>query len=125
MDITEITREKERLLSALSFFGVPEQKIELYQDIIENVAWMKYKLDETRATIKNSSVAIPYDNGGGQTGIRENPLFKGYQGLFKSYMSGMNQILALLPDEVAEEVVEEEKPPTVLELIRNKHQGTA
>lgn len=126
MTIEEIERkvqeEKEQIISVLSFFCVPEKKIELYKPIIENVVWMGIKLDEARDTIKNSQLAISYDNGGGQKGIRENPLFKGYNSLWKSYTAGMGQILSLIP-EVEPEAKEEakEKQQTMLELIRSKH----
>ena len=96
----------------------------MLDSVIDNTAWMKAKLDDTREQIRNTSVAIPYDNGGGQTGIRENPLFKGYSGLWKSYMSGMNTIMASLPREMVEQEAEKiEQPKTVLQLVREKHKG--
>lgn len=118
--------EVERLKRLLFNCGVSEDKVNLIETVIENTAYMKVKLDETRETIKTSKVVIPYDNGGGQKGLRENPLFKGYESLFKSYMSGMKQILDILPKQ-AEEVKSEEleKPQTMLELVRNKHRKEA
>lgn len=114
--------EQERLTNELVRAGVSEERIELLKTIIENTAWMKQKLDETRETIKNTAVAIPYDNGGGQKGIRENPLFKGYESLFKSYMAGMSKLLDLLPPQTAKEIeAEVEAPKTVLQLVRKKH----
>ena len=99
---------------------VSENRREALKPIIENVAWMKEKLDDAREKIAESSVAIPYDNGGGQTGIRENPLYKGYESLWKSYMAGMDRILSDLPDEEIKKE-ELEKPKTMLELVREKH----
>ena len=92
-----ITAEKQRLTALLFSCGVSQNRIELLESVIENTAWQKIKLDDAREAIKGSSVAIPYDNGGGQTGIRENPLFKGYESLWRSYMAGMNKILECLP----------------------------
>lgn len=116
------TMEVERLKSLLFDYNIPEKKIGFLEDVINNVAWMKVKLDEARAAIKTSNVVIPYNNGGGQKGMRENPLFKGYESLFKSYMNGMQQILNVLPKQVAEETKEEiEKPQTMLDLVRAKH----
>ena len=118
--------EKQRLTSLLFSCGITEERVKLLDSIIENTAWMKAKLDEAREAIKNTSVAIPYDNGGGQTGIRENPLFKGYEGLWKSYMAGMNVIMSVLPREVVEKEAEEiETPKTVLQLVRAKHGKSA
>lgn len=115
------TTEAERLKSLLLDCGVSENYISLLDTIIVNTAYMKAKLEDARAAIKTSNVVIPYDNGGGQTGLRENPLFKGYEALFKSYMSGMKQILDSLPPS-AEAVVKEEteKPQTILELVKAK-----
>ena len=120
------TVEAERLRSLLFDCGVDEKRIELIQTLIENTAWMKAKLDDAQRAIKTSSVCVPYDNGGGQTGIRENPLFKGYEGLFKSYMAGMKVILSTLPPQAeAVRKQEIEKPKTMLELVRDKHRKEA
>lgn len=114
--------EAGRLRALLFNCGVNQTYVDFLETTIENTAWMKAKLDDAREQIKNTSVAIPYDNGGGQRGIRENPLFKGYENLFKSYMSGLKQILDVLPKEaVAIKDAEIEAPKTTLELIRNKH----
>lgn len=114
--------ENNRILDILTDSGVKQSRIDSLRSIIENVAWMKIKLDAARDAIKNSNVVIPYDNGGGQKGLRENPMYKGYESLWKSYMSGMDKILSCLPQPVAEtEIVEEEKPKTILEIIRERH----
>ncbi len=124
IDIEKVAREEEQRLKTLLFScGIPETRINMLGSVIENTAWMKAKLDDTREQIRNTSVAIPYDNGGGQSGIRENPLFKGYSGLWKSYMSGMNTIMGLLPREVADtEISQIEKPKTMLDAVREKHE---
>ena len=117
--------ESDRIKKLLNDCNVPESRINLLESIIENVSWMKVKLDEARELIKKSSVAIPYDNGGGQKGVRQNPIFSGYESLFKSYMAGMGKILECLPKDVAEQAVEVEKPKSVLELVRDKHKKEA
>lgn len=118
--------EKQRLTSLLFDCGVSENRIKLLSTVIENTAWMKAKLDDAREQIKNTSVVIPYDNGGGQKGIRENPLFKGYESLWKSYMTGMCRLLDCVPKQVVEEEAEKiDTPRTVLELVRNKHRKEA
>ena len=118
--------EIERIKSLLADFNVKEKRIQALDTVIENTAWMKIKLDDTKEKIGASSVVIPYDNGGGQKGLRENPLFKGYESLWKSYMSGMDKILACLPQEKAVEEAEAvEKPKTVLEMVQNRHRKQA
>lgn len=118
--------ESERLKTVLIDAGISEKRIKALEPIIENTAWMKLKLDETRELIKTSNVVIPYDNGGGQKGLRENPLYKGYESLWKSYMSGMSRILDCLPREYVEKEADKiETPKTVLELVRSKHRKEA
>lgn len=118
--LEEIERLKELMLE----FGVSENKIKIMHPVIENTAWMKVKLDEAREVVRDSSVVISYDNGGGQKGIRENPIFKGYESLWKSYMQGMKQIIDTIPQEHAEVKQEEmEKPRTMLEIVRQRKQA--
>ena len=68
---------------------------------------------------------MPYDNGGGQKGIRENPAFKGYESLWKAYMQGMNRILDTLPPEQIQAATDDIRPQTVLDSIRAKHSKPA
>lgn len=121
-----VRKEQRRITNLLKAAGVSEQSIKLREAMIGNVSWMKIKLDDAREAIKTSNIVISYDNGGGQKGIRENPLFKGYENLWRSYMNGMNSILNALP-ESAEDIKakETEKPKTMLELVRNKHKKEA
>lgn len=114
--------ELERINGLLRDAGVSDKRINLLAPVITNTAWMKAKLDDAREAIKNSNIVIAYDNGGGQRGIRENPLFKGYESLWRSYMAGMSKIIDALPVEAsAEEASAVESPRTVLEIVREKH----
>lgn len=119
---TEIKRIKDLLLE----FGIDSKKVKLLSPVIENTAWMKVKLDEAREVVQESSVVISYDNGGGQKGIRENPIFKGYEALWKSYMAGMNILINALPPEIAkEETNKVVETRTMLEVVRNRHKKEA
>lgn len=121
-----VKAEVERLRLLLLDSGVSERRVQMLDSVITNTAWMKVKLDQTREDIKTSSVVIPYDNGGGQKGLRENPLYKGYESLWKSYITGMSKILESAPQEVVQKEAEKvEKPKTVLELVRDKHKKEA
>ena len=114
--------EQNRITRILNDAGISERRMQTLAPIIENVSWMRAKLDDSRQLIKNSNIVVPYNNGGGQKGIRENPAFKGYEALWKAYMQGMNRILDTLPPEVIQEATETEiKPATVLDTIRGKH----
>lgn len=122
---TRAEQEQQRIVDLLQEVGISDKRMKLLGPIIQNTAWMKAKLDDAREAIKNSNIVISYDNGGGQKGIRENPLFKGYESLWRSYMAGMSKILESLPPEVIEQSVEVERPATMLELVRNKHRKDA
>lgn len=115
-------KEYKRIHTLLSDVGVSEKRMSIMDPVIVNTSWMKAKLDDAMEEIEQSSVVIDYDNGGGQKGIRENPLFKGYEALWKSYMLGMSKIMDCLPQEVVKQEMEVlEKPKTMLELVRSKH----
>ena len=97
--------EKKRIIAILKDAGISKRRMDMLKPVIENVSWMRAKLDDSRDLIKNSNIVMPYDNGGGQRGIRENPAFKGYESLWKAYMQGMNRILDTLPPEQIQRIV--------------------
>ena len=76
----------------------------MLSSVIENTAWMKAKLDDTREQIRNTSVAIPYDNGGGQTGIRENPAFTAYEKLLATYTKSLTALRDVIGDNAPKEL---------------------
>lgn len=116
--------EKNRIVGILTEAGISERRMQMLGPVIDNVSWMKAKLDDSRQLIKNSNIVVPYDNGGGQKGIRENPAFRGYEALWKSYMQGMNRILDTLPEEEAKALdYEDMKPQSVLSLVRDRHRS--
>lgn len=118
--------EIKRLNAVLVDANISKRRMDALKPVVENTAWMKAKLDDARETIKNSQIVISYDNGGGQKGIRENPLFKGYESLWKSYMIGMGKILDALPPEATElEEIKDAAPQTVLSMVRTKHKKEA
>ena len=119
---TRAEQERQRITDILEEAGISQRRMKMLSPIIENVSWMRAKLEDARELIKNSNVAIPYDNGGGQKGIRENPAFKGYEALWKSYLGGMAKILEALPPEQIQEATEEARPQTVLDAIRAKYE---
>lgn len=82
---------------------LPEPQRGMATDLAENVLWMAAKLEATRREIADDPVAIPYDNGGGQTGIRKNPAFDGYNSLISSYTKALKQLFDVLGIEPGEE----------------------
>ena len=92
-----IENEKKRLYMLLDRAGVTDSRRDYLEDIINNASFMRVKLEESRAEMESASLTIPYDNGGGQSGIRKNPLFEAYEALLKHYLLTMDKILAVLP----------------------------
>lgn len=120
--------EKNMIRRELKKAKISPHKMKLLETVIENTAFMKAKLDQVIEQAAMADIVVEYDNGGGQKGIRKNPIFEGYRGLWQSYMMGMGRILDAMPDEQKAEVeskVEEVKPQTVLEIIQGKRSGTA
>jgi hypothetical protein len=111
-------KEKARIKRLLKQAKTPPEKMKMLEPVIDNVSWMKAKLEDTTEQIKEGQIAIEYNNGGGQKGIRESPLFKGYEALFKTYMSGMSKIMEAMPaKDSAPEPPADVKPSTVLDAI--------
>ena len=48
------------------------------------------------------SLFVPYDNGGGQSGIREHPGFVAYNKLFTTFSRGIKQLIDLMDYEAGE-----------------------
>lgn len=82
---------------------VPKQQKDVLAPVIDNMAWQRVKLDEAREEMKEASIVCEYDNGGGQTGTRENPIFKAYINLWRAYMVGLEKYTSYLPKELQEE----------------------
>ena len=83
--------------------GVPPNLRARAFELAVNVLWMEAKLAEARAAIGKSSVAIPYDNGGGQRGIRKNPAFDGYNALMANYTKALKQLCEMLGEQEPED----------------------
>ena len=83
------------------------------RELAENVLFMRAKLKETRRDIAKQKLVIPYDNGGGQTGIRANPAFGEYQKMLNSYrlaLSDLRGILAPLAKAEQDDGAQESNP---------------
>lgn len=114
-------KERNRIRRLLKDSGADEWKIKMLAPTIENTAWMSAKLEDTIERIKDEDVAVPYNNGGGQEGIRQNPKYQGYESLWKSYISGMSQIMSVAgvqKDAKADKL----QPKSVLALVRSNQQ---
>lgn len=90
--------------------GMPDEIRTHAIELAENVFFMEGKLVETRRGLANQQVVIAYDNGGGQKGIRKNPIFEGYNQLMSNYRKTLEQLIALLKEYGATKVDEKDSP---------------
>lgn len=123
MDDNAVIEERERLESILDKADIPSQQRNALAPVIDNMAWQRVKLDETREMMKTAQVVCKYNNGGGQSGIRQNPIFKGYLELWRGYMLGLEKFTSVLPPDLQDEVAGD---ITMLEKVKKmKQKGTA
>lgn len=67
-------------------------------ELAESVLFMAKKLSEAREQMKEEALVIEYDNGGGQSGIRENPHYTAYEHLLATYSKSLRQLADILKD---------------------------
>lgn len=123
MDDNRVLQEHKRLEDLLERADVPHRQRDVLAPVIDNMAWQRIKLDETREEMKEASVVCAYDNGGGQTGTRENPIFKAYINLWRAYMVGLEKYTSYLPKELQEEAAGD--CISVLEQVKQMKKGSA
>ena len=78
--------------------GVDLKKHPNAQALCEEVLFMADKLKLSRQQMENAAIVIKYDNGGGQRGLRKNPLFEAYNSLFNSFSKGLGQLDDMLSE---------------------------
>ncbi len=108
-------RERNRLLKLVKASS-PERATAL-RPLCENVGWMKARLDIAREEIGEADLTIEYQHGKDQYGVTENPVFRAYEALFRSYVSGLVKILEALPPAEAAAAAAKETKRTQLALI--------
>lgn len=95
-------------LQKLTKDSMPDERREVLFPLMQNLAWQKVKLEDARKDLMAESLFVDYDNGGGQTGIREHPGFSAYNKLMATYTRGLKQLLdAMRPESTtADELVD-------------------
>ena len=105
MDEKSVKIERERLHELLKKAEVSERKRDSLAAVIDNMAWMRLKLDEIREALENAETIVTWRNGGEQSGTRVNPLFKAYIDLMRQYINAVKVYAACLPEEEETEMV--------------------
>lgn len=87
--------EAERLCA-----NVPEPLRHHAVELVTNVLFLEERLRADRDTLSKMASVIPYDNGGGQTGLRRNPLAIQYNANLKAYTSAFNALTSILGENI-------------------------
>lgn len=103
-----------------------EQLIEEYDgplrpqvlELAENVVFMAHKLKETREKMGHTPLVVKYDNGGGQLGYRENPVFKSYNSMASRYITALHELESIINATVV--VAGTDERPNRLKEMRTK-----
>lgn len=66
---------------------------------------LRAKVEEARKQIEKEPLTMKYNNGGGQKGVRENPIFPAYEKLLKSYQAVLTQLEGLTRTEQTDKIV--------------------
>lgn len=103
MDKGRIEKERKRLESLLNAANISQQVKNTLAPLIENLSVMRIKLEEAAGRMVDEPLVVEYDNGGGQTGIRENPFYKTYLGLWRGFLLGFEKFTSYLPADLQEE----------------------
>lgn len=118
---TKEKKEQNRLTRCLKKANVDDSRLEAIKPVIEHTSWMYVKLCEAKDQMADEPIMVEYDNGGGQTGVRENPIFKAYESLWKSYLSGVKVVVEALPGTDANDLTDKEmQPDNVLSMVKAK-----
>ena len=70
--------------------------------LIEQLKHMAYRLLEEGKKIDTEPLIIDYDNGGGQSGVRENPFYPAYEKLITTYTKTLTVAKDLIGEENTE-----------------------
>ncbi len=96
----KVASELKRL-QGITKDAIPDGQRATAMPILANLAFQKVKLDEARAALMDEGIFTSYDNGGGQSGMREHPGFAAYNKLFATFSRGVKQITDMMPGESA------------------------
>ena len=92
---TLVNKEKRRLLKL--FAGIDENKKDFVKEQINNLAWYTVSVKILQERIDETGTLIEYNNGGGQSGQKENPDVKTMLGYQKNINDITKQLTDLVP----------------------------
>lgn len=95
--VQSLYQNELKRLQRLTKDAIPDDKRTAIMPLMSNIAFLKVKLDQARVELMGESIFTEYDNGGGQSGLREHPGFSAYNKLFTTFSRGIKQITDMMP----------------------------
>ena len=92
---TLIKKEKNKLKKI--FKEIDENKLKFVMTLIDRLAWLNVSVKELEDNIDKNGTTIPYDNGGGQSGIKDNPDVKTLIQYTRNITTITKQLVDLVP----------------------------
>ena len=80
--------------AAILVEGVSEPLKARAYELALNVLWLESRLREIRA--EEVPLTVEYDHGGGQKGIKKNPVYDVFAQTFTQYRAGLSQLAELM-----------------------------
>ena len=92
---TLIKKEKNKLKRI--FKDIDENKLKFVMTLIDRLAWLNVSVKELEDNIDKNGTTISYDNGGGQSGIKDNPDVKTLIQYTRNITTITKQLVDLVP----------------------------
>lgn len=87
--------EKEKLMTI--FKEIDANKLDFVSNQIDDLAWLIVSCDELKESINKKGTTIKYNNGGGQSGLKDNPDVKTLIAYQKNKIAITKQLIELVP----------------------------
>lgn len=94
----KIKAEKKRLEDIFS--SIESGRKKLVESLIEDAAFQRITLEETRAIISRDGIIETYQNGANQRGIKKSSAVEVYDKLVNTYSKIIKQLCDMLPERV-------------------------
>lgn len=106
----KIKKEKKRLEEIFSFLETSRSK--LVESLINDAAFQRVTLEETREIIQRDGIIEEYQNGANQKGIKKSAAVEVYDKMVNTYSKVIKQLCDLLPEKVNwDEIDSQEEDP--------------
>lgn len=93
----EISIKKEKNRIKKIFKEIDENKLKFCMTLIDRLAWLNVSVKELEQSIDRDGTTILYDNGGGQSGVKDNPNVKTLIQYTKNITTITKQLVDLVP----------------------------